>query len=145
MKKGSTNPFNKNAFQQDAYCPPVHIPRMLGGGGRSMTSPSWGGGGWVSCPGGEVVVLSRGWCPPPPVTMWPIPWSIWCRLPPPPPSVTMRPIPWYIGCHLPPPELNRISDTSLWKHNHRSLRYTGGKNYRIYFNIVWIIVETGIR
>ena len=90
------------------------------GGGRSMTFPSWGwwwsclggvvflsggGGGW-SCPVGGEMVLSGGVDVPSPLdrttallTMWPIPWCIFHTY----------------------PQLDRMSDTRLWKHN---LRYT---------------------
>ena len=79
--------------------------------------PGVGGGvGWV------VVSRGRGSLPPdqdihpsppapdhlPPVTMWPIPWCIWCHLPP----------------------LNRVSVTRMWKHSLRSLRYAGGNYWK---------------
>ena len=64
-------------------------------------------GGIVTLTGGEVLWLWPGgrWCPllpPPPPTMWPIPWCT----PPPPPSWT---------------------DKCLWKRNLHSLCYAGGK------------------
>ena len=78
------------------------------------------GGGWWSCPGGGGgPVWGEGWCPPllgrppspcadhlPPVTMWPIPWCIWC--------------------HPPPPPIQWQNDRCQWKYNLCSLRYAGG-------------------
>ena len=68
---------------------------FLPGGGcpvQEGDDPAWGR--W-SCPVGRH--------PSPPVTMWPIPWCIWCHPPP-----------W------------GWTDRCFWKHNLRSLRYAGG-------------------
>ena len=84
--------------------------------GGVVLSGVWGGGvgcgpvpgGW-SCLGGIVDVSPQGQTTSPsPVTMWPISWCIWCHL---------------------PTDLNRVSDTRLWKHNLCSLRYAGGNKH----------------
>ena len=90
----------------------------VGGPGQGGGGPGQGGcrswsGGWRSWSGVEVLVREwRSWsggCLP--LTMWLIPWCIWCYLPP----------------------LNIVSDTLLWKHNLRSLRYAGGNKNKYHW------------
>ena len=100
------------------YCLVLCFP-----GERGVVDQIWPGGGWWVTRSDQGVMT-----PPSPHQT---------RHLPPSDHVT------YPMMHLmspPPPPLDRVSDTRMWKHNIRSLRYEGGKNefIRNLVSLTWL-------